>query len=474
MKKLYFLALLFLPFSLLFSQEQVALTGSLHDFDIKALFVETVARVSGDETIREEIILDGERNFSLKLDLPTSQQFKLQLGSLILPLFLEPGDSLHLSLEALNDQVVVKYTGPGSVNNTFLSKFATYEQQIGTGALEAALQNKDADEYWTLAHKLNEIKTTFFEQYLEKSKKTLSPTFETFFGNQIKYHLINDLLAFPVFHSTMINLKVFKLPTTYKTFLDEITLADDAALPCVSYQSALINFINYKNNQNYTSEIEDQLKQLADSYKLAGDLYQNATEHYAKYGILKALLKKDYVYAAFEYEDFLKSSAPQDLKDAIIRFFQIKSMKLEGLPMPDIQIVDKVGEAIHVSDLRGKILYLCLWKNDANTDTELTNYLRLFGKKITADPKVHFGFVYANDNDNAWRLVLSRQKRNLPFVTHYKLDFSDNLTKNFALRTDDYGPWFILIDETGNVVRENAYFQFEFNPNTRIRKMLKE
>ncbi|MBX2871466.1 MAG: hypothetical protein KTR30_05185 [Saprospiraceae bacterium] len=455
------------------AKDQVVLIGHLNEIAVKEVVLKTIGASAVDEPESKVIQVSEDRTFKLNLLLPPSQQFELKIGVLNLPLYLEPGDSLVVSLENINDQLVVKYKGEGSPNNTFLFQYSMFEKKLAYGDLESALQRKDAQAYWDAVQKLNRMKQGYFEQYVERIKMPLSDGFRSFMDNQINYKLVDWLLAFYNHYRPMINLKVVEMPAEYTSYLEELALADDEAITSPNYQSALLNWINFKNTGTYGRFIEDQLKKFADRYKIAGDELSGVSEYYIKYAILKELLKADYVYAAYEYEDFLKSAAPQFLKDPLIRIHQVKSMKLDGLPMPDLKLLDEQGNSKTLSEFKGQIQYLCLWKNDESTEKELSTYFRLFGKKVTQDSLVKFQLIFTAKNPSIWKQVLKGQKKELDFFNHYRLDLSDELTRNFVLRTDDYGPLFILVDKEGAVVNDNASMTYDFNPNTKIRKLLK-
>ncbi len=474
MKGLFLLGILSIFTNALEAKDQVVLIGQLNEIAMTEVILDTKGASAVDEAESRTIIVNEDRTFKLSLTLPPSQQFELRIGVLNLPLYLEAGDSLIVSLENINDQLVVKYKGQGSTNNTFLFQYSLFEKKLAYGSLESALQRKDGQAYWEAVQQLNKMKQGYFEQYLERSKKPLSNGFRSFMDNQINYKQADWLLAFYNHYRSIIDLKVIELPEEYSSYLEELTLADDEAVASSSYQSALLSWINYKNTASYGSFIEDQLKQFADRYKIAGDELSGLSEHYTKYAILKQLLKADFVYAAYEYEDFLKSSAPQFLKDPLIRIHQIKSMKLDGLPMPNLKLVDQQGNSKSLGEFKGQIQYLCLWKNDESTEKELSTYFRLFGKKVTEDSLMQFQLIYTGKNPTIWKQVLKGQKRSLDFLHHFRLDLSDELTRNFVLRTDDYGPLFILVDKKGIVFKDNAGMSYEFNPNTKIRKLLKE
>ncbi|NRB51562.1 MAG: hypothetical protein HRU41_28070 [Saprospiraceae bacterium] len=473
MKRLFLLGIFSLSIFTLNAEDQVVLIGQLNEIIIKEVILQTKSASAVDEPESRTVEIKEDRTFKLNLSLPPSQQFELKIGALNLPLYLEPGDSLIVSLESVNDQLVVKYDGKGSANNTFLFQYSMFEKKLAYGDLEGALQRKDGQAYWDAVEKLNRIKQGYFEQYVERSKKPLSDGFRSFMDNQINYKQADWLLAFYNHYRSVINLKVVELPEEYTAYLEELTLADDEAITSPSYQSALLSWVNFKNTASYGSFIEDELKKFADRYKIAGDELSGASEYYTKYAILKGLLKADFVYAAYEYEDFMKSTAPQFLKEPLIRIHQIKSMKLEGLPMPDIKLLDEEGTSKRLSDFQGQIQYLCLWKNDESTEKDLSTYFRLFGKKVTQDSLVKFQLIYTAKNPNIWKQVLKGQKRTLDFFNHYRLDLSDELTRNFVLRTDDYGPLFILVDKEGMVAKDNAGMSYEYNPNSKIRRLLK-
>jgi len=473
MKRLYCSGLLSLFVFSLLATDQAILTGQLNELNIKEVTLETTATIATDEPLRTVVKVDADHTFKLTLDIPPSHQFQLKIGVLTLPLYLEGGDSLVVALESINGQLVVKYRGEGSSNNSFLFQYSIFEKKIDYTELEAALQSKDGQAYWDAVNKLNKMKEGFFEQYAERSKKSFSVGFKRFIDNQIKYKLVDELLAFHVYYRVMINLEEVKIPTQYSTYLSTVEFDDEEAVESKYYQSAILNWINFKNSSAYNPYIEDQLKRLADNYKIADEQLKGNTQYYTKYTLLKELLKADYVYAAYEYEDFLKSQAPQFLKTPLIQLHQIKSMKLDDLPMPNLKLLDQQGNSRSLSDFKGKIQYLCLWKNDSNTEVELSSYFRLFGKKVTQDSLVKFQLIYTAKSPTIWSQILKKQQRNLDYINHYRLDLSDELTRNFVLRTDDYGPLFILVNKEGVVVRDNASMSYEFNPNNKIRKLLK-
>lgn len=473
MKRLFLLGLFSLLVWMIRANDEVVLIGHLNEIAIKDVVLESKAASAVDDPERSVIQVGEDRTFKLKLPLPPSQQFDLKIGALSLPLYLEPGDSLVVSLENIDDRLAVKYEGKGSANNTFFFQYTLFEKKLAFGDLERALQRKDGKAYWDAVQKLSAMKQGFFEQYVERSKKPLSDGFRRFMDNQISYKKADWLLVFYNQYRSLIELKLVKMPAEYSSYLTGLSLAHDEAITSSSYQRALLSWVNYKNTSSYGAFIEDKLQQFADQYKLAGEHLSGISEHYTKYAILKELLKADFVFAAYEYEDFLKSTAPQFLKDSLIQIHKIKSMKLDGLPMPDLKLLDQTGNRASLSDFKGHIQYLCLWKNDENTEKELGDYFRLFGKKIREDSLVRFQLIYTAKNPNVWLQVLKKQKRNLDFFNHYMLDITDELTRNFVLRTDEYGPLFILVDKEGKVVNDNAGMSYDFNPNTKIRRLLK-
>lgn len=473
MKRLFLLWLFSLLVCTLQANNEIIVVGQLNEIVIKEVILETKAAVAVDEPERRVIQVGDDRTFKFKLPLPLSQQFDLKIGVLNLPLYLEPGDSIIISLKTVNNQLAVKYEGKGSANNTFLFQYSLFEKKLAFGELERALQRKNGIAYWEAVQKLTMMKQGFFEQYVERSKKPLSDGFRSFMDNQISYKQADWLLIFHNQYRSLIELKFVKIPTEYSSYLKGLTLAHDEAITSSSYQGALLNWVNFKNTGSYGSFIEEQLQQFVDRYNLAGEHLSGISEHYTKYAILKELLKADFVFAAYEYEDFLKSDAPQFLKDSLIQIHKIKSMKLDGLPMPDLKLLDQSGNRRSLSEFKGQIQYLCLWKNDENTEKELSSYFRLFGKKVREDSLVQFQLIYTAKNPNVWLQVLKKQQRNLEYLNHYMLDISDELTRKFVLRTDDYGPLFILIDKEGTVVKDNAGMSYEFNPNSKIRKLLK-
>lgn len=473
MKRLFLFGLFSLLVFTLRANNEVVLIGQLNEIVIKEVILETRAASAMDEPERRVIQIGEDRRFKLKLSLPPSQQFDLKIGMLSLPLYMEPGDSLLVSLKNIDDRLAVKYEGKGSANNTFLFQYSLFEKKLAFGELERALQRKNGIAYWEAVQKLTKMKQGFFEQYVERSKKPLSDEFRSFMDNEISYKQADWLLIFHNQYRSLIELKFVKVPAEYSSYLKGLTLAHDEAIKSPNYQRALLSWVNFKNTGSYGSFIEEQLQQFVDRYKIAGEQLSGISEHYTKYAILKELLKADFVFAAYEYEDFLKSAAPQFLKDSLIQIHKIKSMKLDGLPMPDLKLLDQSGNRKNLSDFKGQIQYLCLWKNDENTEKELSTYFRLFGKKVREDSLVQFQLIYTAKNPNVWLQVLKKQQRELDYLNHYMLDISDELTRKFVLRTDDYGPLFILIDKEGTVVKDNAGMSYEFNPNSKIRKLLK-
>ena len=196
MKRLFLLGIFSLSIFTLNAEDQVVLIGQLNEIIIKEVILQTKSASAVDEPESRTVEIKEDRTFKLNLSLPPSQQFELKIGALNLPLYLEPGDSLIVSLESVNDQLVVKYDGKGSANNTFLFQYSMFEKKLAYGDLEGALQRKDGQAYWDAVEKLNRIKQGYFEQYVERSKKPLSDGFRSFMDNQINYKQADWLLAF--------------------------------------------------------------------------------------------------------------------------------------------------------------------------------------------------------------------------------------------------------------------------------------
>ncbi len=207
--------------------------------------------ISMDEEIFY-IPLDSNQQFSIKFKLSEPALGKLIYKSEEIPLFMEPGNYLELTIDDTSSPLSINFEGTGSAENTFFTSFyRKFEYAINDGLFYELIGKAPLIFKTALDKKRNE-KWAYFNSYTPFFKKQFSAAFKQYIYAEIDYCWAYYLLRYRQEHASTDKSSFPDLPDSYFDFLNEILISNDQALNNRHYLFFLDQYLLFKKQMLHT------------------------------------------------------------------------------------------------------------------------------------------------------------------------------------------------------------------------------
>lgn len=149
------------------------------------------------------------------------------------------------------------------------------------------------------------------------------------------------------------------------------------------------------------------------------------------------------------YDEISNVSAKQEItKNYTNRELQLMQLQI-GKPAPPFSLPDSQGKIHHLSDFKGKVIYIDLWASWCiPCRAEMPNF-KILKEKFKGNEQVAFMGIAVFDGEKEWKKALSEEKPE--WLQLY--DTSSTVAKSYVAAAI---PKYILIDKNGKVVNFNA------------------
>nr|WP_121272126.1 TlpA disulfide reductase family protein [Pedobacter schmidteae] len=127
------------------------------------------------------------------------------------------------------------------------------------------------------------------------------------------------------------------------------------------------------------------------------------------------------------------------------------NMLSAGSTAPDFEMLDKNGNTVRLSDLRGKFVYVDVWATWCGPCVEEIPYMKTAYEQYKADSRIVFVSVSIDDNTNKWKEKLTKDKPEWPqYIVNGAMQ--SKLCKEYLISGI---PRFMLFDREGKIVNVN-------------------
>ncbi len=281
-----------------------------------------------------------------------------------------------------------------------------------------------------------------------KYGKELSPEFNSYIKNYIKYFKLRSLLNYPAYHEYYTNEKV---DTSYFVFLEKVKIDYNPDIVTSNYISFLNNYIDYM-----FSKEEDSSNQENNYYINSFNLTKKLLKGKALSLILTSKLQDAIRYSQNQdevnkiYNEYLNICQNEHYKNIISKLKKDYDKLSSGNPAPEINLKDINGKDFKLSDLKGSVVYIKFWaswcgpcKREIPFDIEIEKYFK--GKNVK------FLRVSLDEDELAWRKMVAEKK--LGGINVRCNGFDSEVAKSYLI----YGvPTYYIIDKNGNIGMRNA------------------
>jgi thiol-disulfide isomerase/thioredoxin len=409
----------------------------------------------------DTIKLDGEGNFHLAFNNVPPQFFRLHHENEYASLFLNPGDSVFVSIHADKFDESIAFTGSGSESNNYLSQRFLLKQKIVPNEYDLYKLEPEA-----FLIKIDSVGKALTEQ-LEKCNLT-DTHFTRLQKASFDFYRAGQLLHFADYYKYFNQKDTVILPNDFYANIDNLNLNDSSFL--------LINeFLSYIENK-FQQQANNRLKLMKNSPGESD--YTLISMEEANRGIKNQKIK-DYIFYKF-FSDHVTYSGIENILSITELFdkhcsnneyrelIETSIAKWEaiatGKPAPNFSYPDINGKTISLSDFKGKYVYIDVWATWCGPCKTESPHFESLKKEYEKNSNIVFLSISVDESKEAWEKMVKEKE-----LSDYQLfggGWASDITKNYLVQSI---PRFILIDKQGKIVSANTE-----RPSGKIREVLKK
>jgi thiol-disulfide isomerase/thioredoxin len=432
MKKSIYLLLILVFASFTTSNEPITISGKITNTENGKITIK-------GESFEKEIKLNADGTFSEKLSIAYDGIYSLETGKNSMPIYLSKGEKLNLTADDKAFITTLKYTGPGSIENQYITQKSLITSQVS----DEELYKLDEPEF---LKKVAEIKTAISVLY--NKTKFYNVYFKEKEVANIHYLEQKHLLFYKNYHNFHAHLKDFKVSENFPEFDKKIDLDNDAEfLFSTEYQKlATLKFLtNIKVDGTNIDFITAKITALK---AVKSQSLKNFIIHNSIYDV-------NIDNANYEkiYQEYLSATNSPKLKENLTTIYNnIKAIE-PGKSSPQFDYENQKGGKTSLESLKGKYVYIDVWATWCGPCLREVPSLQKVeeqyqGKNIEF---VSISIDVMKDHEKWSTLVNTKQLGGIQLLADK--DWDSKFIKEYEIQGI---PRFILIDPNGNIVNSNA------------------
>lgn len=383
--------------------------------------------------------LDSVENgkFSFTIPLSTESYASLEIGEKI-PLYVKAGDSIFIDYESSGNW---KITGKGCEETCFLQEKANLINELGFDdprKVDIALFSSAPASFQAKIDSIKQIRINQLDAY-KKQHPTLSVAFYDVESQLANYFEINQLFGYLGFHEMLTKNKP-ELPAGYYDFTKRINLGKKGLYPFREYKSAIKSFLDYKTqtlNEKYILA-----KEMVSDNKFFEEIMFDQFNSYISFNGIDGI---DSICA-----DFIKTIGNNERGKALARKYYNWKKLGKGEKAPEFSIKDSNGKTIHLSDFKGKYVYIDCWNTYCGPCLAEMPEMKKLADEMKGKNIVFISISSDNDKD---RWLAKTKEFNINTINLCTEGANHQFNEDYNAKAF---PRYILIDDKGYIVDATA------------------
>ncbi len=412
-KNFFFAAFFLLAFVLpAFAQAQLhnaIVTGRISGDRAKKIELRVDQTWYDNTTVRYESEVDEQGRFAFAVNMEAPQEVTLHYARNAATIYLEPGDSIHISAEAGAFQYSMQFFGRGAANNKFLAR---YNKQFPFVDEPFKMQQYKKNILWYKVHEDEARKMNMMSpaQYKEQRRKIKQQRYLYLESYEKQYGLVSDqfrqYITAEINYEWAYNMLLYgyafgnkhKLDGSWFDFMRDITV-NNPQLGSKMYRRYLIGFINYMHDQEKTGG-----NPFVEQYDLAGRVLDNEVKFWAQSEILITAIKKKHLDDILDsYTAYLSECPDYGMSTKLVQAYQKTASRAVGSQAPNFTLLDLNGKSVSLSDFQGKIVYLDFWATWCKPCLQKMARMKPFIEEMKSNDQIVFLQVSLDREASTWK-----------------------------------------------------------------------
>ena len=401
-------------------------------------------RIEGNDTIYKSNV-DANGNFKIRFLLHKVEVFKYT-GNEFATIYFSPGDSIHVSVDAINWRTFDKtlsFSGKGNEKNNYFFRKSLLEDKLQNFVVKTLFKKEESNFINALDSAI-----VILEDNFSKYQNITSPQEYDLLnveGENIEYLKRAYILQYYIMKKRE-GEKLIKITPIVNSFIENIDFNRDEFMSLKAYQKFIIEYFKYLQfNERITNETE----RLSFIMISIDELISNSS--------FKELLVKEFLKEYFAANQFntsileaVKNKISSESYAILEKIYNDEKPLEEGDAAPDFIFIDKQGMEFSLNHFKGKYIYIDVWASYCGSCLKEVPYFEQL-KQDYKGQNISFVSVSLDRKENAWLNALKKHG-----MTDYQFkvedDWSSSFVKNYNL--EHYGiPYYIVIDPDGKVIK---------------------
>ncbi len=401
----------------------------------------------GDQIIYDHLdtikVTNGK--FSQKIELENPGYYTLVVGNQMKQIFLGPNYDLNIKTTFPEDlgKPIIEFTGKGEIENNMLQDIMQSIDQIDYDYLEKI----DKNQILTYIDSIFNQFSISFEKMIKG--KNLDPNFVNFQNKYCKFKAATLKL--------ILGLQNGIDDPRFYSFIDQLEL-DNAQYLCIPDYRMFIEYYTEKLLNDQLVDLNDTIKAkpeiwIKKKFKVISTFENTKIKEYLYFSAVKQVIEYEGLEGFELCREIYKNEIKNDTYRNQIQVMLKKKLALaKGKPAFDFTCYDINDKEIHLSDFKGKVIYLDFWatwctpcKEEKPHFVKLSNQFKNKG--------IVFVSLSLDDPEffEDWKKMTQNEKNITHLRTHSGWD--PEITDKFQVSSV---PTFILIDADGNFIDATA------------------
>jgi len=201
---------------------------------------------------KESLIAPISKDGFFKIDFDLSQSTEIQMtyDGRTIPLYVQRGDDLKISLDGVAFPASTEYTGRGGYNNQYLADAANKFNYVDKGYLLYEVAQRDGLSFKRHMDGILIQKNNYYQEYNNAAKSKMTPEFKQYIDVENKFWHANQLINYRTEKALLSGGSPSeKIPSSFYDFLEDLDLTENVVLSNRSYCEFLEEYLKFKGEE---------------------------------------------------------------------------------------------------------------------------------------------------------------------------------------------------------------------------------